>query len=981
MESLEVYVAPFFAWLWKATLQGSVLVCLIVLIKLLLQRRLPARWNYALWFVLLVRLSLPWAPQSRLSLYNLFPRQGAEGYQLRGAALQQTSEATITAPEGLARIDPYAEQADESAPDILPAPTRVPLSVPASERVTVPSTAGTTLPTVRRPSTAEERPASIHKITDLLPLLWLSGFVLLGGYVLIRNLRFRSAVIRERPVTDQQVLELLEDAKMQTGIQTIVGVIVTDKIRSPALFGFIRPRLLLPEGLLEALSLDELHHVFLHELAHLKRRDIYVGWWAAVLQILHWFNPLIWLAFRWMRADQEMACDALVLSRMTQEEPPVYGRTIINLLERFSQLQYLPSVAGILEDKSRLERRIAMITRFKHSSTRWSPLAAFLVVAVGCTALSDARKTAPAHAAIVPSKPTVTLRKMQLEHGDFANTSPDGRYLCDEDWETGNLMIRELSTGRRWSVTGKTSWDDSDDYTLWAAISPDSRKVAYLWYDSTRDSSDLYVAALDGTDRRLLCADKHLAPKDWSADGARILAALYEDSRRQLVWVDAQDGSTEPVRDLDGTEPGKFDVSPDGRFLAFDLPQAENTSKRDIFLLDLRRNHEIRLAAHEADDRMLGWTPNGQWILFASDRSDSWDAYLLGVRNGTPVGHPKLVKTSIGDVGAAGFGSDGDYYFSVYDLRRNVYTARFDPGKGLLLTPPEPVGATDKSTMPVWSPDGRYLAYARLGDPGSGWLRIRTVASGQEREIDLKPLHFPYFRWAPDSHSLLLSGYREDDWKGVICTLDLQTEECSELLRKEGTSIGIAQWFPDGKRLLYPVEGGSKVMSAVGKPLDSLMICDLKTNEEREVAQGTFPLVRDQHWALSPDGRRLAVCIGSNNSTIKVFSTEADEVIEILTGELVEKIPQIVWSADGRTLLLRVVDLSVPAPHNSEIWCVAPEGGEPERISELNVPEYVTAMRIAPAGRYIALEAITNLHELWVMENFLPEEALAQASP
>ena len=68
--------------------------------------------------------------------------------------------------------------------------------------------------------------------------------------------------------------------------------------------------------------------------------------------------------------------------------------------------------------------------------------------------------------------------------------------------------------------------------------------------------------------------------------------------------------------------------------------------------------------------------------------------------------------------------------------------------------------------------------------------------------------------------------------------------------------------------------------------------------------------------------------------------------------------------------MLRVLDF--PAKRTSEIWRIAVDGGKPEKLSELDIPEYVTGMRIDPTGRHIALQAITNLHELWVMENFLP---------
>ena len=63
------------------------------------------------------------------------------------------------------------------------------------------------------------------------------------------------------------------------------------QIKTPTLFGFIRPRLLLPKEMLEEASHEEMQYIFLHELAHLKRLDIYLGWLTSVIQILHWFNP------------------------------------------------------------------------------------------------------------------------------------------------------------------------------------------------------------------------------------------------------------------------------------------------------------------------------------------------------------------------------------------------------------------------------------------------------------------------------------------------------------------------------------------------------------------------------------------------------------------------------------------------------------------------------------------------------------------
>ena len=145
--------------------------------------------------------------------------------------------------------------------------------------------------------------------------VWLAGVIIVGISIVFKNSTFWSIIRREPLVTDQKILNLLKTCKSQMKLQTVVGVIMTDKVKSPALFGYLRPRLLLPKGILEKLNEDQLHHVFLHELGHLKRHDIAISWLITVLQAIHWFNPLVWYAFYQMRVDQEAACDAYVLSR------------------------------------------------------------------------------------------------------------------------------------------------------------------------------------------------------------------------------------------------------------------------------------------------------------------------------------------------------------------------------------------------------------------------------------------------------------------------------------------------------------------------------------------------------------------------------------------------------------------------------------------------------------------------------------------
>jgi hypothetical protein len=168
-------------------------------------------------------------------------------------------------------------------------------------------------------------------------------------------------------------------------------MIETGEVDAPAICGFWRKHLLLPAGLLERFSREELRHVFLHELAHLKRRDLEVGWVVALLQALHWFNPILRYAFKCMRADRELATDALVLSVAGENQALTYGETIIRLLENFTRPSAAASAVGILEGRTVMKRRMAMIAGYK-KGCQWpaAALALALIPGLGIVSLTTA---------------------------------------------------------------------------------------------------------------------------------------------------------------------------------------------------------------------------------------------------------------------------------------------------------------------------------------------------------------------------------------------------------------------------------------------------------------------------------------------------------------------------------------------------------------------------------------------------------------
>lgn len=337
------FVAWAFAWLMDATVQASLIACLILLLTLASPKRVPARWRYLLWLVLVARMVMPWAPESAWSLFNLLP---------------ETAVSVPVAAPPAASVGPVAEAA---AP--MPA-------FPAEGDSGAPGTA-----------------------VPVIPLVWFGGALVVGLLMAWNSLRLWREVAGRPLLTDGAVLTLLESCKQALGVGAPVVVVETAAVSTPALFGFIRPRLLLPEGLRGAVSAEELRYVFLHELAHVKRYDIACNWLLSVLQAVHWFNPLIWFAFARLRADRELACDAMVLDHAGPGASRGYGETILRLLERYTAPRRalgLASLVGVMETKSQMKRRITMIAGFKRTPMWTSVLAAGLVLAVSTVVLTDA---------------------------------------------------------------------------------------------------------------------------------------------------------------------------------------------------------------------------------------------------------------------------------------------------------------------------------------------------------------------------------------------------------------------------------------------------------------------------------------------------------------------------------------------------------------------------------------------------------------
>jgi len=585
-------------------------------------------------------------------------------------------------------------------------------------------------------------------------------------------------------------------------------------------------------------------------------------------------------------------------------------------------------------------------------------------VAAARARLAALTKTAGAMAGSMPA-----TRQIYAGPGvnAYGAVSPDGRYLSFADQRSADLAVLEMATGKTRHITNHKGsvlehWSGS-------SFSPDGRQIAYVCQNGWR--GELRIIGLDGSNPRILFGNEsgkedpgypNIGPGAWAADGKHILTTLSrKNGNRQMALISVSDGSVRVIKTLDRRGAGNPSLSPDGRYVAYDVPQKENANP-DIFLLPSDGSREIPLVQHPANDATLGWGPDSKELIFASDRTGTMDVWLAPLAEGKPQGSPVLAKKEIGRIVPLGLTREGSFYYGLSVLMEDIYVATLDVAQGTVLTPPTALirRYVGGSLAPDWSPDGRYLACVSRSSalplrPGLHTISIRSVETGEERELAPKMNALGYnLRWSPDGRSILVRGYHAENGPGV-CTLDAQTGEISAMI----SGAYWAEWSRNGKAILY-------VTNDPAKNARPLMLRDLETGQDSELFRGWAGL----GVAVSPDDRWFAFTsydMEFKASALNLMPAVGGKSRALLALKSPEDFGSIAWAPDSRGLLFVKRN---HAAGKSELWAISSEGGEPRRIGLAMNP--LSQISIHPDGRRIAYSAGESKTEIWVLENFLP---------
>ncbi len=194
----------------------------------------------------------------------------------------------------------------------------------------------------------------------MLCLVWFIGIAIGIVQTVLDMARFRqwwqTTIVAESAVLSAAARSAAES----TGLHRNIAIYRSNLLPAPVSFGLIRPRIVVPTGIESSLPADQLRAVLLHELAHIARRDLWIGLLQQAARIVHWWNPFVHWANQRLADLREQICDDIAIRELA--EPGAYAATLIELAERCSNWPPVPATLGVGSSSAgQLEARIRRI--------------------------------------------------------------------------------------------------------------------------------------------------------------------------------------------------------------------------------------------------------------------------------------------------------------------------------------------------------------------------------------------------------------------------------------------------------------------------------------------------------------------------------------------------------------------------------------------------------------------------------------------
>jgi len=340
-------VAPVFYKLLYMSVTALVVGLIIMLLRRFADKRFSPFWKYAMWVLVLAALIIPWRPQSNTAVMNTTERIQEFSFQNEYAEAQTEYQFIRKNNSGYSSPEPTQEEIE-----------------------------------------AKTKVDSLHIKTlifdSIIPAVWLCGTVIFGLFMLLSFLHLgRKIKSSEITFETERYKAIMQQCKQKLVIKRRVRIVMQSHVKTPALFGFLRPQVVLP-SYVEQMNDRHLEYIILHELSHLKRGDGIINTLLLALQAVYWFNPLTWFLFKFIREDMELCNDAAVLKGMGAEAQKDYSLSLVEVLSSYGKPLLTPRLLCMVDSEKNMSRRINMIKlgEFFKKRRLLIAIASMLVIAV-----------------------------------------------------------------------------------------------------------------------------------------------------------------------------------------------------------------------------------------------------------------------------------------------------------------------------------------------------------------------------------------------------------------------------------------------------------------------------------------------------------------------------------------------------------------------------------------------------------------------
>ena len=358
----------FFSTVLNMSITASIAILVILLARIVLKRT-PKIFYYALWAVVLFRLLCPVSLTSGFSLMGLVPAPTTETGRIEYVSLNEptTERPAITVDIPASALNQTTDNRVEPSID----------EVVAADSIDFPVT--------------------------IVSIVWICGVAAMLVFHLLQLIRLRRKLIGSIPLED--------------------NIYLADYIPTPFVMGLIHPKIYLPSEMPET----EQSYIIQHEKHHIRRCDHIIKPLAFVAVCIHWFNPLVWLAFALSSKDMEMSCDEAVMKQMDRDIRADYSSSLLQFSTGKRVIGGTPLAFGEGDTKERIEN----IMRYKKPTMIIVVLA--VILCVGLTAClssnpqSDAEKNNLSEMGVLKEEDVgKTLSELKNEH-------PEGKIIVSLD--------------------------------------------------------------------------------------------------------------------------------------------------------------------------------------------------------------------------------------------------------------------------------------------------------------------------------------------------------------------------------------------------------------------------------------------------------------------------------------------------------------------------------------------------------------------